>query len=300
MQKLREFCLNLQIPALWQVPVSDYTSFRIGGLADALIFPDTEEELLLLLGYLSGEGIRFRVLGNASNVLVADEGFRGALVSTRHIRSLSVTGMAVRAACGVPINVLCRKMAEASLGGLENLYGIPGTVGGAIRMNASAFGCAVSDVLDFVTVFDFEESKTKVLFKKDCDFSYRHSIFSEKPSFIILSATFRTPKKPSEQIREGMRRALSIRMEKHPSALPSAGSVFLKHEGKSAGELIEGAGLKGERIGGAAVSLKHAGFIVNLGGATAKDVLDLMEYVKMRVREKYGVDLTAEIEHIKN
>lgn len=298
MQKLREFCLNLQIPALWQVPLSDYTSFRIGGPADALIFPDTEEELLRLLAYFGQENICFRVIGNASNVLVSDKGFRGALVSTRHIRSLSVTGVTVRAACGVPINVLCRKMAEASLGGLESLYGIPGTVGGALRMNASAFGSAVSDVLEFVTVFDLSKNKTEVLFKRDCDFSYRHSIFSENKSLIILSAAFCAYAKPSEEIREGMRHALGIRMEKHPSALPSAGSVFLKHDGRSAGELIEGAGLKGKRIGGAAVSLKHAGFIVNLGGATAKDVLDLMEYIKARVKEKYDVTLTAEIEYI--
>ena len=167
-------------------------------------------------------------------------------------------------------------------------------------MNAGAFGASISDSLDFVTVFNVKKGKSEILFKKDCDFSYRHSIFAQKRDFIILSANFKMPFAPCEQIREGMRYALSVRTERHPTALPSAGSVFLKHAGKSAGELIESAGLMGESIGGAAVSLKHAGFIVNLGGATAKDVLSLVERVKTRVYEKHGVELKTEIEYIDN
>ena len=140
MQKLREFCLDMQMPALWRAPMSDYSTFRIGGCADALVFPDSEEELLRLLVFLKAEGIPFRVLGNASNLLFSDSGFRGALVTTRHVRSVSTLGNTVRAASGTPIKVLCRTMADASLDGLASLYGIPATVGGAVFMNAGAFG----------------------------------------------------------------------------------------------------------------------------------------------------------------
>lgn len=298
MQKLREFCLNHQISALWQVAMAEYTSFRIGGVADALLFPSSEDAFLKTLAYLREQKTPFRIIGNATNLLVSDRGFRGVIVTTRHIRSLSLSGFSVRAACGVPINVLCRRLADASLGGLESLYGIPGSVGGAVFMNAGAFGATVSDRLELVTVYDLENGKTVVLSKRECDFSYRKSIFKEKRNLVILSAAFEVSPAVCENIRERMRDALSVRMERHPTALPSAGSVFLKTEGKSAGELIERAGLMGLRVGGAAVSLKHAGFIVNLGGATAEDVLSLIAYIKKQILEKYGITLETEIEYV--
>ena len=300
MQKLREFCLDMQMPALWRAPMSDYSTFRIGGCADALVFPDSEEELLRLLVFLKAEGIPFRVLGNASNLLFSDSGFRGALVTTRHVRSVSTLGNTVRAACGTPLNVLCRTMADASLDGLASLYGIPATVGGAVFMNAGAFGSSISDSLDFVTVLDMQSGKTETMPKKDCELGYRSSVFSRRRELVILSATFKAVKGEGERIREKMKAALSARAEGHPTALPSAGSVFKKQEGKSAGAFIEGAGLKGARLGGAAVSDKHAGFIVNLGGATAKDVLSLIALIKERVYEKYGVLLDTEIEYVEN
>lgn len=299
MQELREFCLNSQIPALWQASMVDYTSFRIGGKADALLFPGTEEALLRTLLYLKKKGKPFRVIGNATNLLFSDSGFRGVLVTTRHIRSVSIAGSFVRAACGVPINALCRRLADESLGGIESLYGIPGTVGGAAFMNAGAFGTAVSDCLESLTVLDIDSGKTEVLFKRECEFSYRDSIFKKKRNLVILSAAFAVKRTEAECLREKMRKALSARMEKHPTALPSAGSVFLRHDGHSAGYYIEKAGLMGERIGGAAVSLKHAGFIVNLGGATAADVLALIDRIKERVLLEFGISLETEIEYIK-
>ena len=300
MQKLRKFCLDLQIPTVWNAPMSDYTTFRIGGYADALVFPDSEEELLRLLIFLKAEELPFRVLGNASNLLVSDGGFRGVLVTSRHIRSVSRVGSTVRAACGTPINVLCRTMADASLDGLADLYGIPATVGGAVFMNAGAFGTSIGKTVDFVTAFNVENGKTETISKKDCEFAYRKSVFSRRRELIVLSATFKAVKGETEKIREKMKDALRVRSEKHPVALPSAGSVFKKHEGQGAGALIESAGLKGLRVGGAAVSDKHAGFIVNLGGATAKDVLSLIAIIKERVYEKHGVLLNTEIEYVEN
>lgn len=300
MQKLREFCLKKHIAVLWNVPMSDYTSFRIGGKADALLFPDTESELVLLLSFLLQSDISFRVIGNASNLLVSDKGFRGALITTRHIRSVSVSGTTVRAACGTPINVFCRALAEFSLSGIEDLYGIPGTVGGAVFMNAGAFEHSVADTLSFVSVYNLKTDKTEVFSREGCDFSYRNSIFRQNPHLIILSADFSCIPAPCGHTREKMKHILKLRMEKQPTALPSAGSAFLKPQGNYAGRLIEEAGLVGARVGGAAVSVKHAGFIVNLGGATAADVIDLIEYIKAEVFKQSGILLKPEIEYLEN
>ena len=300
MQKLREFCLKHHLATLWNVPMSDYTSFRIGGMADALLFPDTEAQLVLVLTYLLKTEIPFRVIGNATNLLVSDRGFRGALITTRHIRSVSVSGTTARASCGTPLNVLCRTLADLSLGGLEDLYGIPGTVGGAIYMNAGAFGASVADTLAFVSVLNTETEKTEVVSRKNCDFAYRKSFFQKNKHLVVLSADFSLSPAPCGAIREKMQRILQERMERHPTALPSAGSAFLKPPNGYAGRLIEEAGLVGTRVGGAAISVKHAGFIVNLGGATAQDVLDLMQFVQTKVKQHSGVELVAEIEYIEN
>ncbi len=300
MRKLREFCLERRIAVLWDVPMADYTSFRIGGKVDALLFPDTEVQLVSLLSFLLESGLCFRVIGNATNLLISDDGFRGVLITTRHMRAVSVSGTTARAACGTPINVFCRTLAEFSLGGLEALYGIPGTLGGAVFMNAGAFGHTVSDSLAYVSVLNIQNGQTTVISRKDCDFSYRHSYFSERRHLIILSADFLLKPSACGAVRERMKAVLARRMEKQPTALPSAGSAFLRPEGHYAGKLIEEAGLVGTRVGGAAVSVKHAGFIVNLGGATAKDVLDLIAFIRETVFEKFGVTLTPEIEYIEN
>lgn len=295
---LREFCLKERVPVLWHAPLSDYTSFRIGGPADAVLLPNTEKELLSLLCFLKGVSIPFRVIGNGTNLLFSDEGFRGAIVSTRHVRGVSVLGQTVRAAVGTPLNVLCRTLAEHSLDGFSSLYGIPGTVGGAVFMNAGAFETTVSDFLDFVSVYRLEDGKIEALSKKDLRFSYRFSAFHEKMNEVILSAEFSFPRGLQEEIREKMRQNIEKRMETQPTALPCAGSAFLRPKDGYAASWIEKAGLKGARVGAAAVSLKHAGFIVNLGGATAKDVLSLIALVKRTVEEKFGITLIPEIEYI--
>lgn len=298
MRKLRDFCLKRHIAVLWDVPMSDYTSFRIGGRADALLFPDTETELVSLLLFLRAETIPFRVIGNATNLLVSDDGYRGALIMTKHIRSVSVSGRTARASCGTPINVLCRTLADFSLGGIEELYGIPGTLGGAVFMNAGAFGRTIADRLSFVSALHIPDGKTMVFSKEECFFSYRSSFFAKNRDYVIMSADFSLTPGRCGAIRDTMKTVLEERMQKQPTALPNAGSVFLKPDGHYAARLIEDAGLVGARIGGAAVSVKHAGFIVNLGGATAKDVLDLINHIKETVQNIFGIELETEIEYI--
>lgn len=297
-KQLREFCLRERLSVLWHAPLSDYSSFRIGGPADALLLPDTEKNLLSLLCFLKREEIPFRVIGNGTNLLFSDDGFRGAVVSTRHVRGVRVLGNTARAAAGTPLNVLCRTLADHSLDGFAPLYGIPGTVGGAVFMNAGAFGATVSDHLTFVSVYRTASGKYETYAKDALAFSYRSSVFSTQRDAIILSAEFALPHGDQENIREKMRQNIAERMEKQPTALPCAGSTFLRPKDGYAARYIEDAGLKGARIGGAAVSVKHAGFIVNLGGATASDVLALIDLIQKTVEARFGVALTPEIEYV--
>ena len=295
---LREYCLVERMPVLWQTPMSDYTSFRIGGPADAFLLPETEKSFLGLLAFLKLQKIPFRVIGNGTNLLFSDAGFRGAVVSTRHMRGVSVRGNTVRVAAGTPLNVLCRTLADHSLGDFSCMYGIPGTVGGAVFMNAGAFGGTVSDHLDYVSVYRCDIDKAEALAKKEIDFSYRHSVFQTNKNSIILSAEFSFETLKQEEIREKMRQNIEKRTETQPTSLPCAGSAFLRTDQMSAAALIERAGLKGARIGGAAVSLKHAGFIVNLGGATSEDVLALMDMIQKTVKDSFGVTMLPEIEYV--
>lgn len=296
-KRLRQFCLERRIAVLWQAPLSDFTSFRIGGPADALLFPDTERALTELLGFLRSENIPHRVIGNGTNLLFSDHGFRGAVISSRHIRDITVTGSTVRASAGVPLGILCRTLADHALDGLAPLYGIPGTVGGAIVMNAGAFGGTIADHLAYVSVCRREGGVT-TLSREELAFSYRYSRLREQKETVLLSAEFVFPHTDSEKIREKMRQVLLERMQKQPTALPCAGSTFLKPREGYAARYIEDAGLSGYRIGGAAVSLKHAGFIVNLGGATAADVLALVAHVQNEVEKHFGITLVPEIEYV--
>jgi UDP-N-acetylmuramate dehydrogenase len=283
---------------LWNVPLSDYTSFRIGGPADAFLLPESEGAFLSLLAFLKSREISFRVIGNGTNLLFSDSGFRGAIISTRHMRNLFVVGQSMRAAAGVPLGIVCRTLADRSLGGFASLYGIPGTVGGAVVMNAGAFGGTVSDHLTFVSVYRTDSGRVETLSKSNLQFSYRNSSFRTEKDAVVLSAEFLLPQEDSEEIREKMRRVITQRMATQPTALPCAGSAFLKPETGYAAAWIEKAGLSGLRVGGAAVSVKHAGFIVNLGGATAEDVKALIAEIQKEVFARFGVCLHPEIEYI--
>lgn len=276
------------------VPLSKMTSFGIGGEAALCAFPKNECEVAALLQAAHKFGERFAVLGNMTNILASDEGFDGLVIVTRGLCDIFYDGERVTAGAGASVSALARDTAERGLSGFEFAYGIPGSVGGGIYMNAGAYGGTFSDVVASVRAYDAETEEIVEYSTEECGFGNRLSRFSSSGE-IILSATFALRKGNREEILAKMRENMRARKEKQPLELPSAGSVFKRPEGNYAGALIERAGLKGYCIGGAKISEKHAGFIVNVGGATENDVARLIEYIKEKVYGEFGVVLEQEI-----
>ena len=238
-------------------------------------------------------GISYHVIGNGSNILFRDGRLSGAFVFTEGLRSIRIEGEALYAEAGATLSSVAAKAAEASLGGLEFARGIPGSLGGAVFMNAGAYGGQMSDVTVSTEAYDVDTGKTVTL--TDHGFDYRKSRYMENTSLICLCAELKLARGNREEINEKMRELSVSRRQKQPLEYPSAGSYFKRPEGHFAGKLIEDCGLKGLRVGGAAVSEKHAGFVINLGGATAADILELEERVKNAVLEKFGVTLEREV-----
>ncbi|MCR5484602.1 MAG: UDP-N-acetylmuramate dehydrogenase [Clostridiales bacterium] len=280
------------------VTLSDYTSFKIGGPAELMATPRDIKELTELILKCREYGVRPFILGNGTNLLISDEGLSGLTIFTGYLDKTefeSETDIACMA--GVSVVKLCRAAVERSLSGLEFAYGIPGSVGGAVYMNAGAYGGEFKDVLtgcEYLT----PDGEIRRIGKEEMDLSYRHSIFSDSDN-IILRAFISLKKDDKEAIRQRMDDIISRRRSKQPLQYPSAGSAFKRPEGYFAGGLIEQCGLKGKTIGGAQISEKHAGFIINVGGATARDVLDLIEFTRQTVFSRTGVMLEPEIKLIK-
>ena len=287
------------IPLKRDAPLSDICTFRIGGMADYLLMPKTKEQLVGALRTAEERGIRYTVVGNGSNLLFSDEGYRGAVILTSALRraEFSEDGT-VTAECGVSVTALAHEAAERGLSGLEFAYGIPGSVGGAGVMNAGAYGGQTSDVLVNSECFDPKTGELRRLSAEEHRYGYRESIYLEHPELAFLSAVLKLDFGDRAEIKEKSEANMRARREKQPLEYPSAGSVFKRPTGYFAGALLEGAGLKGKRIGGAAVSDKHAGFIVNLGGATCSDVLSLIDFIKDDVLTKFGVELECEVKYI--
>jgi len=277
-----------------EVPLASCTSFHIGGSCRFLLRPRTPEEVRDSLRAVRQSGVPFCILGNGSNVLVSDRGFDGAVVLTGGLSSLSCRENILTCGAGVPLSRLCSAALEQGLSGLEFAFGIPGSVGGAVYMNAGAYGGEMGDVLLDCTFLD-ETGETVTLPASELELSYRHSLFSGRRCF-ILEARFAL--RPGEQadIRGKMDEYLSRRREKQPLEFPSAGSTFKRPKNGYASALIEQCGLKGTKVGGAQVSEKHSGFLINTGGATCKDVLALIALVRRTVEEKTGCRLEREVE----
>ncbi|MCI9626133.1 MAG: UDP-N-acetylmuramate dehydrogenase [Clostridia bacterium] len=275
-------------------PMKLHTTFKIGGNADIYITPDLKyfPEVVRLL---SKEQIPYQVVGNGSNLLVSDYGIDGAVISTHGWDDISVEGDVLRAQAGAMLSRVANTALEHELAGLEFAAGIPGSFGGAVYMNAGAYGGEMKDIITSVTVYHNRE--VKEISGSECRFGYRSSVF-QKDAYTILNATMKLRKGAAEQIAATMKDLARRRQEKQPLDMPSAGSVFKRPEGYYAGALIEQAGLKGFQIGGAAVSEKHSGFIVNCGGATARDVMELIAAVKEKVKANSGVELQEEIRMI--
>lgn len=276
-------------------PMSRHTTFKIGGPADLFIKVYGRDSLRELYCAANTLGVPVLVIGNGSNMLVSDEGIRGAVVSLAGefcaIKQIGETG--IECGAGATLAALCSFAREKSLTGLEFAWGIPGGAGGAAFMNAGAYDCAIQNVLTDCTHIT-KAGEISTLTGDELKLGYRHSAYSEN-GCTILSLTINLEKGNREQIEKKMNELFQRRKSKQPLELPSAGSVFKRPAGHFAGALIEQCGLKGARVGGAMVSEKHAGFIVNTGGATCRDVLDLIDHIKKTVLEQTGVALECEV-----
>lgn len=275
-------------------PMSGHTTFRTGGFVDIFIMPSSKEALKDSIKILQEYEIPFMVMGNGSNLLVSDKGIRGAVIQVcGKMANIEIEGEYVHVESGVLLAALSAKVAESSLTGLEFASGIPGTVGGAVTMNAGAYGGEMKDVLVSVEVLT-KELEFKTIPLEDLDLSYRHSILP-KEGYLLVKATLKLLKGNREEIKARMLQLSEQRRDKQPLQYPSAGSTFKRPEGYFAGKLIQDAGLKGKAIGGAQVSEKHAGFVINTGKATTQDILDLIAFCQKSVYEQFGVQLETEV-----
>ena len=307
---------NLEIEE--EAEMAAHTSFRAGGRAALLVTVGDARTLGYVLSVLSEEEIPHIFLGNGSNVLFRDEGYAGAVIKMRDFDSLAIGSgchgfcnsdlgaksapaapaasdtVLVTVQCGIGLGALARRLAEESLTGFEFASGIPGTLGGALFMDAGAYGGEMKDVVTSVTAISADGSELRTFTNEEMQFSYRHSCLQEN-GFIALSATLALAKGNREEILEQMRELALKRNTKQPVQYPSAGSTFKRPEGYFAGKLIEDAGLKGVSVGGAEVSNLHAGFVINKGGATATDILELIRLIQNTVYDKFGVALEPEV-----
>lgn len=274
-------------------PLKKLTSFKIGGEAEKLYFPKTQQEFIFLLKTLKSPVI----FGNWSNVLISSTGLKGNIISTSKLDKIEIKGTKIYADCGVKGPKLAQAAAESSLSGFEFMIGFPGSVGGNIYMNAGAHAQSISDFLVSVCVFDMNKKEVLVIEKKDLDFVYRSSLLQKKP-YVLLSAEFDLKKDEKIQIEALMNRNLEFRKTHQPDlSLPNAGSIFKNPENDSAGRLLDKAGVKGLKIGGAEIWEHHANFIVNTNNATSEDVLELMFKMYTMVEEKYTIKLHPEIKY---
>lgn len=300
MSSYSEFCLfcnSIECEYVLNEPLSSYTSFKIGGNAAVMLFPDSTEKLSKAVEFINRKGLPLLVIGKGSNLLVSDKGFDGVVINTVKLNELSLSDeTTVICQAGVSLAKLCKFALDNSLTGLEFAYGIPGTAGGAAYMNAGAYGGEMKDVLS--ECFHITPDGKLGSFKgKELDLKYRHSVYSDS-DLIIMILVLKLQKGDKSEIKAKMDELMGKRKDKQPLEYPSAGSTFKRPEGYFAGALIEQCGLKGSCIGGAQVSEKHAGFIINKGGATAEDVKNLISYCQKTVFDNTGVTLETEVKII--
>ncbi len=280
-------------------PLAPLTSFRIGGNARIAVFPKSCDEVITVFDILRLEAVPTVVLGNGTNVLVSDDGYNGAAVILSGLRSCTVSGESITADAGIPLTGLALTASKHSLSGLEFAYGIPGTLGGAIYMNAGAYGGDMSQVTVSSRYYDLTSGEVGVITGGEHEFAYRHSVYMDSTK-VILSVTLQLKTGDKSEIEAKMNDFMSRRREKQPLEYPSAGSTFKRGNGFITSQVIDEVGLKGRSVGGAQVSEKHAGFVINKGGAVAKDVLALIDIIKKEVKEKTGYEIECEIRYIES
>lgn len=282
---------------LTEEPMKKHTTFRIGGPADFLVLPQTLQEIAEVTALCRKEGQPWYVIGNGSNLLVGDKGVRGVVIQLlRNFNEIEVRGEEIHVQAGTVNAAVARQALDAGLTGFEFAAGIPGTTGGAVVMNAGAYGGEMKDILKEVTVLD-EDGRVRTLEAEELELGYRTSIIARK-GYIVLDICMKLEKGDPEAIRAKMDELREKRVTKQPLEYPSAGSTFKRPEGYFAGKLIMDAGLRGFSVGGAQISEKHCGFVINKGNATAEDVVNLMEETKKIVMEKFGVVLEPEVKRL--
>lgn len=275
-------------------PMSKHISFRVGGPADILVKPKTEDEIKNIVAFAKKENIPYLIIGNGSNLLIKDGGIRGIVIKiAENFNEFNIEGKNVVAQSGAMLSFMGKAIMRNNLSGFEFAAGIPGTLGGAIAMNAGAYGGEMKDIVKSVRLIDSKGNIVE-LSNEEMEFAYRKSLLS-KEEYIVLSATIELQEGNYDEIKDIMKDLTSKRVTKQPLNLPSAGSTFKRPEGHFAAKLIEDSGLKGLTLRGAQVSDKHCGFVVNLGEAKAKDILDLIYVVKSTVYSKFGVMLEEEV-----
>lgn len=284
---------------LKQEPMTKHTSIKIGGKADLFIKIETVEQLKHTLRTIKEKNYLFYIIGNGSNLLVKDGGIRGAVlkIAIKEMKMEETEDSVIfEAGAGIPLIQLSQLALEKSVTGLEFACGIPGTLGGAIAMNAGAYGCEMKDIVYSSDYMD-DKGNIKTISNKEHEFEYRKSIFMQNEG-IIISSILKLQKGTETEIKEKMEENKKARIEKQPIDMPSAGSTFKRGTDFITAKLIDECGLKGYQIGGAKVSEKHAGFLINIGNATAEDMLELITYVKEQVKEKFGKTIELEIKII--
>ncbi|MDA1475642.1 UDP-N-acetylmuramate dehydrogenase [Bacillus changyiensis] len=294
-QELRELEVG---KVLEKEPLANHTTIKIGGPADILVIPKNIEAIGDTMKVIKKHHVKWTAIGRGSNLLVLDEGIRGVVIKLgTGIDHIEIDGETVRAGGGCSVVRLATGISKKGLSGLEFAAGIPGSVGGAVYMNAGAHGSDISRILVKALIL-FEDGTLEWLSNEEMLFSYRTSILQNKRPGICLEAVFQLEQKERDIIIEEMQKNKDYRKETQPVSNPCAGSIFRNPLPDHAGKLIEQAGLKGYQIGGAKVSEMHGNFIINAGGATAKDVLDLITFIQKTIKEKYGVDMHTEVEMI--
>ncbi|MGL5617337.1 MAG: UDP-N-acetylmuramate dehydrogenase [Sarcina sp.] len=277
-------------------PMKEHTHFRVGGPVDILVTPSTKEQVIEVISICKDKKVPYFILGNGSNVLVKDGGISGVVVKLEKIDNIEVNGDEVTADCGALLSKVSKAALEGRLTGLEFACGIPGSIGGAVFMNAGAYNGEMAHVIKEVEAIN-DHGEIVRLNHDELELGYRTSSIMQK-GYVVVSATLKLEKVNDEnvnKIEDRMNDLTKKREDKQPLEFASAGSTFKRPEGYFAGKLIQDSGLKGFSIGGAAVSEKHSGFVINKGNATAKDVLDVIKHVQDTVKEKFGVDLHTEV-----
>lgn len=278
-------------------PMKKHTTFRVGGAADYFVMPKDKEEVKAIVALCKKEQMPYYVIGNGSNLLVGDKGYRGVIIQIyKEMNEITVNGQVIRAQAGALLSKIGNTALEAGLTGFEFAAGIPGAVGGAVVMNAGAYGGEMKDILASATVLTSDGTVMKMS-KEELELGYRTSIIAKK-GYIVLEAEYQLAMGEKSEIRARMDELKTQRVTKQPLEYPSAGSTFKRPEGYFAGKLIQDAGLRGFQVGGAQVSEKHCGFVINKGHATAADVAELMKQVADKVYQEFGVTLEPEVKRL--